>query len=660
MISRIKNALVFRLERLMMRGPLAYFGFILLLIVLIALAAGFMIRQLDPAFDSLGDAVWWAFEHLIVPEFADDDEDAIKRVFAVPLIVMGSIMFAGAVIAVLVQWLDETREHLQLGLTPVVLDAHIVLLGWSSRTSAVLAEIMASQGRIQRLLRERGGRRFHVALLAETAAATLTQQLRLQLGEYWNARQIILRSGSPLVLDELARVDIAHASVIVVPAADTSAGSAMDADTRTVKTLLTLGAVLDESSPEEPPLVVAELQDPRHTRTLRTLYEGAMEIIAGDEVIARLMVQTVRRPGLSHVYAEFLTDIGGCQIYVREEARLVGASVQQLTHAFPKAVLLGVVRPQGDSFEALLNPPNDLRIEAGDRIAVLASSYQHAVPADLWDDSDVISEKPAPEPRLPAHRRVLVLGWNHRVPALMAEFASYSEEEFSIDIVSEAPAKKREKRIGAEGLSQEKLQIRQLEFDHTVPAYLEEVDPASYDNVVLLASERLKPGAQSDARTILSFLTLRELMSGRSPAPRVLVELTDTDNVTLFQNRSDEIIVSAVIVSHLLARVALRRELRAVFDELFTSGGSEIFFRRIADYDSAEILSGFPGTNTSSGDYTFSELQRLADARGEIAIGIRRAGQEGMPHGGVELNPGRGEHLRLSENDELIVLTTDH
>ena len=55
---------------------------------------------------------------------------------------------------------------------------------------------------------------------------------------------------------------------------------------------------------------------------------------------------------------------------------------------------------------------------------------------------------------------------------------------------------------------------------------------------------------------------------------------------------------------------------------------------------------------------TFADLQRAADARGEIAIGIRRAGQERTPRGGVELNPGRDESLQLNENDELIVLTT--
>ncbi len=191
-----------------------------------------------------------------------------------------------------------------------------------------------------------------------------------------------------------------------------------------------------------------------------------------------------------------------------------------------------------------------------------------------------------------------------------------------------------------------------------MPAYLDDIDLASYDNVVLLASERLTSGAKSDARTILGYLLLRELMAAGPQAPPVLVELTDSDNVTLFENRRGEIIVSPVIVSHMLTRVALRRQMHAVFNELFSSGGSEIFFRRIADYGLTDILGELPDQDLSGGEYTFADLQRAADARGEIAIGIRRTGQEGKPGGGVQLNPGRDERLRLNEDDEIIVLST--
>ncbi len=195
MFSRIKNLLIFRLERLMMRGPAARFAFVLALLLLLVLAAGLLVRGLDPGLESIDDAVWWAFEHVVVPEYVDGDAGFIKRTLATALIVLGSILFAGAVIAILVQWLDETTERLELGLTPVALDGHIVLLGWTSRTPTMLKEIMVSQERVERVLRERGARHLHVALLAERADATLMQEIKDGLGEHWNAQQIILRSG---------------------------------------------------------------------------------------------------------------------------------------------------------------------------------------------------------------------------------------------------------------------------------------------------------------------------------------------------------------------------------------------------------------------------------------------------------------------------------
>ena len=646
MFSRFKNSLVFQLEQVMVRGPLWRFALMLVLVVLVALVAGLLVRALAPGFESEEDAIWWAFLRLTDPGYLGDDEGMAKGTVSTVITILGSVLFTGALIAILVQWWDDTMGRLELGLTPAALDAHFVLAGWTSRTLTIIEELLVSQGRVERFLRQRGARRLRIALLAERVDASLRQEIKRQLGEHWNARQIILRSGSPLNLDDLERVDFAHAGAILIPAADTTVSSTLDADTNTVKTLMTMGAALEDMPPEELPLVVAEIQDTRYISTLRALYRGPMEIVAGDEVISRLMAQNVRHPGLSHVYGK-LSDVSGSQIYVREESQLVGVPVQQLAYAFAEGVLLGVVRPQADGFQALLNPPNDLRLETGDRIAVLAPSYKDAAPPESLGAEVELPERPAPEHAVRAQRRVLVLGWNHRVPALLDEFASYPKEQFDIDIVSQVSASKREKRIAVEALSTDRLTVRQLEFDYTLPAYLESVDPASYDNVVLLASERLKSGAESDARTILGYLLLRELMAAGAAAPSVLVELTDPDNVPLFENRRGEVIVSPIIVSHMLARVALRRELRAVIDELFSSGGCEIFFRHIADYGLAQ------------GEYSFADLQRAADTRGEIAIGIRWAGQDQTQGGGVQLNPRRDEHLKLNENDELVVLTTD-
>jgi len=658
MFSRLKNWALFRLEQTVIRGAVARFAIIVTLVVLISIVGGLLARALAPGFESAADAIWWAFLRLTDPGYLGDDQGVAKATISTAVTILGYVLFMGALIAILVQWLGETMDRLEQGLTPVALDAHFVLLGWTSRTLTILEEILVSQGRVERFLRQRGARRLRVALLAERADASLGQHIERQLGAHWSARQIILRSGSPLRLDGLERVDFAHAGAILIPAADTTASSTLDADTRTVKALMTMGAALAETPPEQPPLVVAELQEMRHAGTLRALYPGPMEIVAGDEVISRLIVQNVRHPGLSHVYAEFVSDVSRSQIYVREGPELAGISVRQLTHAFPEGVLLGVVRPRGDDFQALLNPPGDLRLQTNDRIAVLASGYANAAPPETIGAAPELQERPAPASRARARRRVLVMGWNHRVPALLAEFAAYPDEAFSIDIVSQVSAAKREKRINAEALSMEHLEIRQLEFDYTVPAYLESVDPASYDTLVLLPSERLKSEAESDARTILGYLLLRELMEGGEKAPAVLVELTDPDNAALFENRRGEVIVTPLIISRMLARVALRRELRAVFDGLFSSAGSEILFRRIAEYELAENLVESKVPDAGERVYSFADLHRAADARGEIAIGIRRTGQDGKPGGGVQLNPGRDERLQLSEDDEIIVLTT--
>jgi hypothetical protein len=108
----------------------------------------------------------------------------------------------------------------------------------------------------------------------------------------------------------------------------------------------------------------------------------------------------------------------------------------------------------------------------------------------------------------------------------------------------------------------------------------------------------------------------------------------------------------------MLARVALRRELQAVFDELFGSAGSEIFFRRIADYASAVNPDQIAVPDAGECVLSFADLQQATNARGEIAIGIRRTGQDGKPGGSVQLNPGHDERLQLNEKDEIIVLTT--
>jgi hypothetical protein len=151
---------------------------------------------------------------------------------------------------------------------------------------------------------------------------------------------------------------------------------------------------------------------------------------------------------------------------------------------------------------------------------------------------------------------------------------------------------------------------------------------------------------ESDARTILGYLLLRDLLQEKETRPKILLELMDPENEKLFEQRTVEVLISPVILSHILAHVGLRRELNTVFEELFTAGGAEIYFRRAACY-------GLGGRERS-----FREIGRVVMERGDIALGVRSSQRKTEIPGGTKLNPPKESRWRLDDTDEVVVLTT--
>src|SRR5690606_4943900 len=116
--------------------------------------------------------------------------------------------------------------------------------------------------------------------------------------------------------------DFIHASAVIMPAADFAAGGPDQADTRTIKTLLSMTNHPSSTSGTVLPLAVAEIFDSRKIAIARHAYGGPLEVLASDSIIGRLLAQNVRHPGLSHVYGELLTHGRGSEIYIREAGDL--------------------------------------------------------------------------------------------------------------------------------------------------------------------------------------------------------------------------------------------------------------------------------------------------------------------------------------------------
>lgn len=119
-------------------------------------------------------------------------------------------------------------------------------------------------------------------------------------------------------------------------------------------------------------------------------------------------------------------------------------------------------------------------------------------------------------------------------------------------------------------------------------------------------------------------------------AHTVLLELTDEDNAVLYDDDPAEGILNPLMVSQMLAHVALRRELLPVYETLFQAGGPQLRFPWAARDSLTERPVGIErpiGVNAQ---------RHTAAQRGETFLGVR-------------FHPPRSFSATLTPDDDLLV-----
>ncbi|MDX1757199.1 MAG: ion channel DMI1 [Marinobacter sp.] len=639
---RFVDRLKFFVERQFVKGAAFQLLVVALLIGLISVVGGLLVAPLGEPFDDFGSAIWWAFLRLTDPGYLGDDTGNWQRFVSTILTVSGYVVFLGALVAILTRWLIAVMNDLERGLTPVSLKHHVVVLGWTSLTLPLLSELLGSSQRMRRFLERHDARRLRLVVLAQEVSAAQMLALRNEPGIGSKARQIILRSGLAIQPDALKRVACLQAAAVIIPSTAHGSDSLVSSDVETVKALLSI-ATQARQLDAPLPFVVAEIQDLRKRTVIERAYPGAVEVVAGDNLISRLLVQNTLHRGLSELFNELLTAGEGNELYIRSGEALAGQTLGEVARQRPEAIVLGLVRPIGKGWESHLLASPGLTIAPADRLVILARSYDATEARQERPPLDVVVRAAVVPALAPSGRRkVLMLGWSRKVPAMLAEYNCYSGRQFDLDVVSVVPAAEREQAIQRDVGDLDRVQVRHLDADYMVEGALRRLKPWAYDTILLLSSDRLASGEEADARAIVGYLQLEELLTVAGHRPQVILELSDPDNQHLLGVHQGEMLVSPMVISHVLAQVALRRELRWVLDELFTAGGAEFQFRDPAAYG-------------LSPDADFQQLEQIVAGRGEQALGVYRRAVD-IRGRRLRLNPPRSEPLNLQLGDQLVVL----
>lgn len=593
-------------------ASLAFITVIALVVVLVGVGP-----DNDPAPPFL-EVVWMGLMRTLDSGTMGGDTGDVFRA-AMLIVTIGGLIVVASLIGIISSAFDSKVDELRKGRSKVLETDHTLILGWNSKVFAIVSEIcLANESR----------KRATIVVLADRDKVEMEDELRAQVTARGKTR-IICRSGDPMNLADLEISNPHTARSIIVLAPESS----LDADSVVIKTTLALTNNPHRKAGEYH--IVGEIREPGNLEAARLVGRDEAHWILASDLISRITVQSCRQSGLSVVYTELL-DFGGDEIYFTEQPALVGQTYFDAQLAFADSTVIGIARGP----EVRLNPIPEFHIEAGDELVVIAeddSVIRLAAPG-VPDDAAIA----VAGPQVQSPERTLVLGCNSGLQAMLAELDQYVTAKSLVTVVADVTE--------PDFATFDNLSVRFERADTTSRTVLDALAVPEYHHVIVLAYKDELDVQQADAKTLVTLLQLRDIADRAGVELNVVSEMLDDANRTLAEvTKADDFIVSDKLISLMLSQVSENKQLTAVFSELFSADGCEIFLRPASLYLTAGASADF---------YTIAEAARR---RGETAIGYRvaehaRSSQNGY---GINVNPPKAQKRSFAASDRIIVLAND-
>ncbi len=600
----------------------------LLVLTCAALAKVVMPPPEDPAdtFD-LFEAMWWAMTRVADAGTMGDDKGTLVRLVAT-MSTLSGVFVVALLIGLVSSTIGDKIEDLRKGRSPVIDEGHTLILGYNEKVFAILRELREANS---------NQKTASIVILSETDKEEVENTVKERLEDMGPTR-VVVRQGSPFSVHDLRKVGAARARSIIVLADDAAEGGDDAQDMAAIKTLLALRRIPGALTKNH---VVVELLDSSRRAVVEQLGAGGVEVVAMAETLSRMMVQTARQNGLAAVYRDLLT-YEGSEFYFSPVGPLAGKDFRDAQWMMKDAVVVGVRRAaEGRAAVCTLNPPDDFTLQDDDELLVIAedddsfsltATHQPTIP-EGFSGAQPMARKP---------ERMLICGMSPKLGDMLREFDNYVLPGSEAWLMPGQEKDTFTEFIKAEVGSLKRLKLKHVEGDPTSPEALKRVVSPDF-MVAMVVADTSRTADEADARTVISVLLLRDLFQAfKDKRPRIISEILDTRTKDLLeQDYGADFVVSAEMTSMLLAQVSERRELNAVFADLFDSDGNEVYLKRAACY---ALL----------GDATqWLTVQKVARQRGEVAIGYLKL------NGTPLINPKQSEAIVFAEEDRVIVISED-
>jgi len=472
------------------------------------------------------DSLWWSLNQVLPLRGFERMYHAtgVVLAYAFFLSLMGLVVFS-----VLISLINNTMlgriEALRRGETPVLERDHVLLLGWNNKVFSVLRQLARLEPGIK------------VVILAPREINYMQEELRVS-GIQRERITIILRSGVPSNRNELERVAMDHASSIIILSTDAD-------DSESIKSMVLLAA--KDDWPGRVPALTSEIAHEQNYELAKIASRDRLQIVSSAKVISKVIVQTIRNPGLSAIYNELFSPEGN-SIYVQQVPACNDLAIEDIAYLISNAIPIGITwEKQQDGairHAVALNPEPDYEVAADEQLVFIA----RGLPVNYRASETAFVSKLAREGggHTSVPRRVLLIGWADMIHDILLELNAHALSGTEITILSTLTHAEASDRIRQrEAVALPNLGLEFIEGDATRAAAYAGIELDSYQSIVVFADDRGDPG-DVDTLTLRTLLRLSDLRKYDKLRAHTVVELVDEANRELIAGLDvDDVICQA-------------------------------------------------------------------------------------------------------------------
>jgi Trk K+ transport system NAD-binding subunit len=304
-------------------------------------------------------------------------------------------------------------------------------------------------------------------------------------------------------------VSAQNAKAIIILATSVEADTA---DANTLRALLSLNTLYNQSLRG---FIVAEARDIDNEPLVKLVGNQAVETVVSHDMIGRLMLMSVRQPGLAKVY-EALLGYEGDEFYMKNWPELTGVAFGDLQPRFPDAIPIGVFTAGDGTGNGViqLSPDNSYVLQEGDDVIVIAEdddTYQPEAPAEVRFSSppqDIRKEKNV--------ERILICGWRRDIRDILKQLDGFAAQGTEVHMITHCvKIHERTQALLEEGL--DVLELKNIKIEHhygntSVRRNLDALPIDTYTSCMIFADQMYEDDTMyADSHSLATLLLIRDI-----------------------------------------------------------------------------------------------------------------------------------------------------